>query len=64
MADIKVTFVTTAQVGIYLDRAVATGLYGMTRSEAAERMVAAFIEDLIQNATIEEIDAEADKEDD
>ena len=35
MVEVKVTFLTTEQVGIYLDRAVATGLYGMARSEAA-----------------------------
>lgn len=63
MAEVKVTFLTTEKVATYLDRAVETGLYGLTRADAAERMVASFIEDMITNAQIREIGVETDEED-
>lgn len=43
---------TTPVVARYLERLVATGLYGKTRAEAAERLVSGALERLIMDGTL------------
>ena len=47
---IKIT--TTAVLAKYLDALVDSGLYGKSRTEAAERLVAKGVEALIQEGTL------------
>lgn len=49
---IGVTIRTTPPVAVYLDELVQTGLYGKSRSEAAERLVTREIEVLISEGTL------------
>ena len=49
---IEVTIRTTPPVAAYLDELVQTGLYGKSRSEAAERLVTREIEALISEGTL------------
>ncbi len=48
--EIKVR--TTPVVSRYLEALVASGLYGKSRSEAAERLIAAGIQSLIREGTL------------
>jgi len=56
LEEVRVHFTTTAKLKVYLERAVATGLYGKNASEAAERMVARGIEDMIAMGQLVEED--------
>ena len=49
---VEVTIRTTPPVAAYLDDLVQTGLYGKSRSEAAERLVTRGIEALISEGTL------------
>ena len=49
---VEVTIRTTPPVAAYLDELVQTGLYGKSRSEAAERLVTRGIEALISEGTL------------
>ena len=49
---IEVTLRTTPPVASYLDRLVQSGLFGKSRSEAAERLVTRGIEVLINDGTL------------
>ena len=49
---VEVTIRTTPPVAAYLDDLVQTGLYGKSRSEAAERLVTREIEALISEGTL------------
>lgn len=50
-ADIKI--VTTLKVKKYLENLAATGLWGKSVSESAERLVTRGIEELIKDGTLE-----------
>jgi hypothetical protein len=52
---IEIKLSTTPQAAAYLDMLVKTGLYGKSRSESAERLVARGIEALIQDGTLSKI---------
>ncbi|MCU7838890.1 MAG: hypothetical protein KZQ94_05875 [Candidatus Thiodiazotropha sp. (ex Troendleina suluensis)] len=52
---IEVKVSTTPQIAKYLDALVETGLYGKNRSEAAERLIAKGLEDLIKENTLERL---------
>jgi hypothetical protein len=52
LKTVTLTISTTPPVMGHLEKLVATGLYGKNPAEAAERLVARSIEDLLQNGTL------------
>lgn len=52
LKTVTLTISTTPPIVEHLARLVATGLYGKNPAEAAERLVARSIEDLVQNRTL------------
>ncbi len=55
MNEVTIQFFTNSKVKRYLELAVQTGLYGQTIAEAAERIIAERIAEMVLNAEIEEI---------
>ena len=49
---VQITLSTTPSVEAYLKKLVATGLYGKTTAEAAERLVASGIESRLHEETV------------
>ena len=48
----QITISTTPQIMTYLKRLVLTGFYGKNHAEAAERLVAKSIENLVENGKL------------
>ena len=55
---VEIKLSTTPQVAMYLSALVDTGLYGKNRSEAAERLIAKGIEELIRESVLERVTGE------
>ena len=48
----QITISTTPQIVLYLQQLVLTGLYGKNNAEAAERLVARGVENLVREGTL------------
>lgn len=55
LKTVTLTISTTPPIMEHLGKLVSTGLYGKNPAEAAERLVARSIEDLLQNATLRKL---------
>jgi hypothetical protein len=51
----QITISTTPQIVLYLEQLVSTGLYGKNHAEAAERLVARAVENLLQDKKLRQI---------
>jgi len=55
VASVKIMITTTATVREYLDRLVKEGLHGKNAAEAAERVIARYIEGLVREGGLQRI---------
>lgn len=59
MDEVPIQFFTNAKVKRYLEEVVKSGLYGNTISDAAERIVSRWVEDLLSNGLLDETERSA-----
>lgn len=57
LETVSITLSTTQVVITYLEALVASGLYGKNPAEAAERLIAFGIEELVQRGTLKRLRA-------
>ena len=59
IATVVVKVSTTPLAAAYLDELVATGLYGKTQPEAAERLITRSLEALVESGVLKRKDGKA-----